>query len=38
MHALSPMPEEACLLEYLISSTSIPEVVELGVMPDLPAY
>ena len=27
--ALSPMPEAACLLEYPISSTLMPEVVEL---------
>ena len=41
MHALfvlSLMPKAVCLLEYSISSTSMPEVVELGVMLDLPAY
>ena len=27
--ALSPMPEVACLLKYLIPSTVMPEVVEL---------
>ena len=41
MHALfvlSLMPKAACLLEYSILSTSILEVVKLGVMHDLPAY
>ena len=33
--ALSLMLEVACLLEYPISSTLMPEVVELRVMPDL---
>ena len=37
LFALSPMLGVVCLLEYLTPSTSMPEVVELGVMPDLPA-
>ena len=33
--ALSPMLEVACLPEFMSSSTSMPEVVKLRVMPDL---
>ena len=36
--ALSLMPKVACLLKYLVSSTSMPEVVGMVAMPNLPAY
>ena len=36
--ASSLMLEVVCLLEYSISFTSMLEVIEFGVMPNLPAY